>query len=442
MLIESSPKADEKMSIDTQKTSFPQTNRQQLPVQSGIDIPLSLLAVTPLEKGIIDLFLKNGEVTKADLISSLPYSRSKINNGISALIKKKYIKSSGAGEYTGGRRSIRFSMNGEFGMVAGVDIGATSIDIMLADLSGKRLARVSEPCNVRLGPVVILERVCRLLAILLDENNLPSERLISIGIGVPGPVDYENGMVVSPPIMPGWDGFHIVQYVQNDFPGSHVVVDNDVNVMALGEKFGGAARDHQNLIFVKIGTGIGSGIICNGEIYRGNNGCAGDIGHITVRKDGKMCHCGNTGCLEAMASGPAIAELGEKAAFEGRSPVLLKYFQSNGDKLRAEDVGLAASEGDQVAIEIIRSCGQMIGEVLAGLVSFFNPGMIVIGGGVSNIGNLLLSSIRQVVLRRSLPLATRDLRIVFSSKGLDAGVTGAMALAIKHIFCVEIPVED
>jgi predicted NBD/HSP70 family sugar kinase len=226
-----------------------------------------------------------------------------------------------------------------------------------------------------------------------------------------------------------------------DFPNARVVVDNDVNVMALGEKFGGAAKEVQNLIFVKIGTGIGSGIVCNGLIYRGNNGCAGDIGHISVRKDGKMCHCGNAGCLEAMASGPAIAELGEKAALEGKSSVLLKYWQANGDKLRAEDVGYAAGEGDATSIEIIRTCGQMIGEVLAGLVSFFNPGMIVIGGGVSNIGNLLLSSIRQVVLRRSLPLATRDLRIVFSAKGPDAGVTGAMALAIEHIFCVEYQIE-
>jgi glucokinase-like ROK family protein len=406
------------------------------------DSSVTSLVVTPLEKEMIDLFLKYGEVTKAVVIESLPFSRSKINGGISSLLKKGYIRSIGAGDYTGGRRSIKFGMNGEFGLVAGVDIGATSIDIIVADVAGRSYGRLSEVCNVRNGPIIVLERVCRLIEKILAENNLARNRLLGIGIGVPGPVDFENGMVVSPPIMPGWDGFPIIQTVQIDFPNAKVVVDNDVNVMALGEKFGGAAKGMKNLIFVKIGTGIGSGIICNGMIYRGNNGCAGDIGHISVRKDGKMCHCGNPGCLEAMASGPAIAELGEKAALEGKSSVLLKYWQSNGEKLRAEDVGYAAGEGDATSIEIIRSCGQMIGEVLAGLVSFFNPGMIVIGGGVSNIGNLLLSSIRQVVLRRSLPLATRDLRIVFSAKGPDAGVTGAMALAIEQIFCVECPAEE
>jgi glucokinase-like ROK family protein len=406
------------------------------------DSAVTSLVVSPLEKDIIDLFLKNGEITKAVVIESLAFSRSKINGGISSLQKKGYIRSIGAGDYTGGRRSIKFCMNGDFGLVAGVDIGATSIDIVVADIAGKTYGRLSEIINVRNGPIIVLERVCRLIEKILDENSFTKNRLLGIGIGVPGPVDFENGMVVSPPIMPGWDGFPIIQTIQLDFPNARVVVDNDVNVMALGEKFGGAAKDMQNLIFVKIGTGIGSGIICNGVIYRGNNGCAGDIGHISIRKDGKMCHCGNAGCLEAMASGPAIAELGEKAALEGKSSVLLKYWQTNGEKLRAEDVGYAASEGDPVSIEIIRSCGQMIGEVLAGLVSFFNPGMIVIGGGVSSIGNLLLSSIRQVVLRRSLPLATRDLRIVFSAKGPDAGVTGAMALAIEHIFCVECPTEE
>ena len=418
------------------------SNSNVIPLLEAEDLAVTNLVVTSLEKEMIDLFLKNGEITKAVIIDSLAFSRSKINIGIAALQKKGYIRSIGAGDYTGGRRSIKFGINGDFGLVAGVDIGATSIDIAIADIAGKTYGRLSEVINVRNGPIIILERACRLIDQILNDFSLAKNRLLGIGIGVPGPVDFENGMVVSPPIMPGWDGFPIIQTVQMDFPNARVVVDNDVNVMALGEKFGGAAREMQNLIFVKIGTGIGSGIICNGVIYRGNNGCAGDIGHISVRKDGKMCHCGNAGCLEAMASGPAIAELGEKAALEGKSSILLKYWQTNGEKLRAEDVGYAASEGDAVSIEIIRSCGQMIGEVLAGLVSFFNPGMIVIGGGVSNIGNLLLSSIRQVVLRRSLPLATRDLRIVFSAKGLDAGVTGAMALAIEHIFCVECQTEE
>ena len=190
------------------------------------------------------------------------------------------------------------------------------------------------------------------------------------------------------------------------------------------------SEDVENLIFVKIGTGIGAGIICMGEIYRGTNGCAGDIGHISVMKDGPLCPCGNTGCLEVMAAGPAIAERGVKALLDGKSAILSKFYELNRGKLRAEDVGLAAAEGDPVSFEIIRGSGKMIGDVLAGLVNFYNPGLIVIGGGVSNIGNLLLSSIRQAILFRSLPLATRDLRVGFSA-------LGAMALAIENVFYLE-----
>ena len=271
---------------------------------------------------------------------------------------------------------------------------------------------------------------------MLKENNLSLEKLYGIGIGVPGPVDFSAGTLVSPPIMPGWDRYPIIQTVQQWFPSANVVVDNDVNVMALGEIYQGVGKGVDNLIFVKIGTGIGAGIVCEGKIYRGSSGCAGDIGHIGVDKFGPLCHCGNKGCLEAVAAGPAIAERSLIAAQAGKSPILLKLYEKNGMVLRAEDVGDAAREGDALAVEIIRESGQFVGDVLDGLVKFFYPGVIVIGGGVSNLGNLLLSSIRQTVLNRSTPLATRDLHIVFSEIGPDAGVIGAVNLAMDYMFSI------
>jgi glucokinase-like ROK family protein len=269
------------------------------------------------------------------------------------------------------------------------------------------------------------------------ESGLDTERLLGIGIGVPGPVDFSLGTAVSPPIMPGWDCFPIRQTVQQWFPNANVVIDNDVNVMALGEIHQGAGKGVSNLIFIKIGTGIGAGIICEGKIYRGASGCAGDIGHISVSKSGPVCHCGNKGCLEAVAGGPAIAKRSLIAAQTGHSPFLSKKYETNGEIITAEDVGIAAREGDEFSIELIRESGQMIGDVLAGLVNFFNPEMIILGGGVSNLGNLLLSSIRQAVLNRSLPLATRNLNIVFSGTGPDAGIIGALNLSMDYIFTVD-----
>jgi glucokinase-like ROK family protein len=392
--------------------------------------------VTHSEKELVDLIRSYGELSKADLATITDYSRTKITSCINSLIKKKIIIANKTTEYSGGRRSKTFSLNPKLGFVAGVDIGATSIDLAIADFSGKILVRYAEPAFVKDGPIKILGHACSLLEKMLKENNLSSEKLNGIGIGVPGPVDFSVGMLISPPIMPGWDGYPIIQTVQQWFPSANVVVDNDVNVMALGEIYQGAGKGVGNLIFVKIGTGIGAGIVCEGKIYRGANGCAGDIGHIEVNKSGPLCHCGNRGCLEAVAAGPAIAERSLIAAEAGKSPILLKLYEKNGKVLRAEDVGDAAREGDALAAEVIRESGQFVGDVLDGLVNFFNPEVIVIGGGVSNIGNLLLSSIRQTVLHRSTPLATRDLHIVFSETGSDAGVIGAVNLAMDYMFSI------
>jgi glucokinase-like ROK family protein len=388
------------------------------------------------EEILIDLIRKYRELSKSDLVTLTDYSRTKITGCICSLLDKNIIVANNATEYTGGRRSKKFGVNGDFGLVAGVDIGATSIDLGIADFSSKLLVRYSEPASVKDGPIRVLGRVCSLLEKMLQGSNLNPEKLIGIGVGVPGPVDFSLGTLVSPPIMPGWDRYPIIQTMQQWSPNIHIVVDNDVNVMALGEVYQGAGKGVDSLIFVKIGTGIGAAIVCEGKIYRGANGCAGDIGHIGVDKNGPLCHCGNKGCLEALAAGPAIAERSLHAAQAGKSPIILKHFEKNGNVLRAEDVGNASREGDPVATEVIRESGQYIGDVLAGLVNFYNPGLIVIGGGVSNLGNLLLSSIRQTVLRRSLPLATRDLLIVFSEIGPDAGVIGAINLAMDNILTI------
>ena len=392
--------------------------------------------ITSSEKELFDLIRKYREFSKVELITYTGFSRTKVTSCIDSLLKKKILIGAVGTDYTGGRRSMKFRLNGELGLVAGVDIGATSIDLAIADFSWKILSRYSESALVHDGPITILGRACSLLENLLNENSLNIEKLDGIGIGVPGPVDFLKGTLVSPPIMPGWDRYPIIQTVQQWFPSANVVVDNDVNVMALGEINQGVGKGVDNLIFIKIGTGIGAGIICEGNIYRGFSGCAGDIGHISVDKSGPLCHCGNRGCLEALTGGPAIADRALIAAQAGKSPILLKHYEMNGKVLRTEDVGDAAREGDTLATEVIRESGQYIGDVLAGLVNFFNPEMIVIGGGVRNLGNMLLSSIRQTVLHRSTPLATRDLHIVFSETGPDAGVIGAVNLAMDYLFTI------
>lgn len=382
---------------------------------------------------LLDLVRENQALSKSALVELTQFSRSKITGCVNLLLEKGFLSEDGFGKNTGGRRSVLYTLNGNKGLLFGADIGATSLDLIVTNLKGKPLARHSEPALVRDGPIQILSRVNELFIQMVDQLGMTGQPVLAFGIGLPGPVDFKEGMVVSPPIMPGWDQFPVVPYMREVWPSTQVVVDNDANVMALGEIMQGAARGEKSIIFIKIGSGIGAGIICEGKIYHGVSGCAGDIGHICVDEDGPICPCGNRGCLEVLAGGDAIAELALAAVKEGQSEILQKYFEENQGKLSSRHVGEAAKEGDPVSIRIIRDSGHIIGEVLASLVNFYNPGMIVIGGGVSKFGNVLLSSLRQTILERSLPLATKDLKISFSSILEDAGVIGAANLALDFL---------
>jgi len=288
-----------------------------------------------------------------------------------------------------------------------------------------------------LSPETVLGRCSKLLLELINERGGTPDQILGIGVGVPGPVDFARGVLVAPPLMPEWENFPIRDFFKRTFTSAFVVVDNDVNIMALGEQRAGDGVSVDHFIFIKIGTGIGAGIISNGRIHRGNDGSAGDIGHICVDKSGPLCACGNIGCLEAMAAGPAITSKAIEAARNGTSPTLGQTRESNGGILRPEDVNAACREGDQAALDIIRESGKMIGDVLASLVNFFNPSHIFISGGISNFGNHLLVAIRQAVLQRSLPLATTHLSIKFSRMGPKAGIIGAISLALDYLFVVE-----
>jgi glucokinase-like ROK family protein len=313
---------------------------------------------------------------------------------------------------------------------AGVDLGATSIDVEVTNGRLEPVAAYSEPADIRSGPKVILRRVGELLAKAKADGAFT--KLDGVGIGVPGPVSFRDGVPVSPPIMPGWDRYPVREQLTREY-GCPAVVDNDVNIMAIGERNGGVAHSVDNFLFVKVGTGIGCGVFLNGEVYRGTNGCAGDIGHIQADANGPACTCGNIGCLEAVFSGAALAREANAAARSGTSPALAERLAQHGE-VTARDVAVGAVEGDVVCMQLIRDGGRRIGAVLAGMVSFVNPSMIVIGGGLAHLGHILLAEIRSVVYRRSLPLATGNLPLVLSELGPRAGVAGAAVLASEIAF--------
>ncbi len=395
------------------------------------------IMVDSAEAEIMRVLRRQRHVSRSEISHITGWSKAKASQEIRSLMDKGYLVEVGEGASQGGRKPRLLRINNQLGFIAGIDVGATSMDIALADVTGLIVQRRSEPADVHEPPDSVLGRCSDLLADMVKAQGGSPDRVLGIGVGVPGPVDFARGVLVAPPLMPDWENFRIRDYFKETFRSAYVVVDNDVNIMALGEQRAGDGEGIDHFIFVKIGTGIGAGIISNGKIHRGSDGCAGDIGHICVDKKGPLCACGNIGCLEAMAAGPAIASKAMEASRNGTSLVLSQMRDANGGILRPEDVNAACREGDQAALDIIRASGQMVGDVLASLVNFFNPSHIFIGGGIANFGNHLLVAIRSAVLQRSLPLATTHLSIKFSRMGSDAGVTGAIALALDYLFAIE-----
>ncbi|MCX5309583.1 ROK family protein [Streptomyces sp. NBC_00154] len=370
-----------------------------------------------------------GPQSRVALGDLVELSRSKLAFEIDRLLETGLVVPDGLAASRGGRRShnVRIAPSLRF---LGVDIGATSVDVAVTNAELEVLGHVAEPLDVRDGPVAVFERVLALVGKLREATS--AEHFDGAGIGVPGPVRFPEGVPVAPPIMPGWNGFPVREAMSQEL-GCPVLVDNDVNLMALGEQQAGVARSVRDFLCVKLGTGIGCGIVVGGEVHRGITGSAGDIGHIQVDPDGPRCACGNTGCLEAYFGGNALVRDATAFARSGRSTELAGRLASAG-RLTPEDVSAAAGAGDTAALDLIRWGGNRTGQVIAGLVSFFNPGLVVIGGGLTGLGHNLLASIRTQVYCQSLPLATGNLPIVLGELGQVAGVVGAARLISDHVF--------
>ena len=359
--------------------------------------------------------------TRAELAQSTGMARSTIAAKVDLLMRLGLVAPYGGGVSTGGRPPSLFALNPGARVVVGVDIGATHATAVLADLSGTVLAEAREQLDVADGPDIVLGWVVDVVARLLGDQQRPVVELAAVGIGLPGPVEHSTGRPINPPIMPGWDRYDVPGHVQQAYPVP-VLIDNDVNIMALGEQQT-QWPDVDDLVFIKVATGIGAGIISGGRLQRGAQGTAGDLGHVRVtRAEGVLCRCGNDGCLEAIAAGPALAERLRDAGIDART---------------SQDVVNLVRAGDVTAVQTVREAGRDIGEVVATLVNLINPSVVVIGGRLAEAGEHLLAGIREVVYRRSLPLATEHLRVVTSGAGDRAGVLGAAALAIGHVLSPE-----
>jgi predicted NBD/HSP70 family sugar kinase len=370
---------------------------------------------------LLQLFRDGQPHTRAELAELTGLARSTISLRLEPLIALGLVAPASEVVSTGGRPSASLVLNKSAYLVAGVDFGATHAMAALSDLGGNILVSIDTKRQVSDGPEVCLRWMIEELKHLLSGQGKSPENLLAIGIGLPGPVEHSTGKPANPPIMPGWDGYDVPARVNQEI-SAKVLVDNDVNVMALGERHV-SYPDVDHLIFLKAATGIGSGIISGGRLQRGAQGTAGDIGHVRVARVGDIaCHCGNFGCLEAVAGSPAI----------------IKNIVNQGLPIRnTSDLIDATKRAKVEAIQAVRQAGRDIGEVLSTCVSLLNPQTIVIGGTLALAGEHLIAGVREVVYSRSMPLASENLQIVQSKAGKEAGIIGASVMAIEHVLDAE-----
>jgi predicted NBD/HSP70 family sugar kinase len=318
---------------------------------------------------------------------------------------------------TGGRPPSLLGFNADAGLILAADLGATHSRVSVSNLLAEPIADTTAEIDIDLGPVAVLSWLDQTFRGLLTELGRPLAEVRGVGIGLPGPVDFSRGMAVNPPIMAGWHLFGVAEHCRAiyDVP---VLVDNDVNIMALGEYWVMEPKV-EDFLFVKVGTGIGSGLILGGTLHRGAKGAAGDMGHVRTTSDDAVCRCGNNGCLEATAGGGAIAA---------------RLRDAGHDAAHTRDVIKLVQEGNREATRSVRMAGRLIGQVLASTVNLLNPALIMVGGDMAKAEPQLLAGIREVVYQRSTTLSTTDLQITVSTLGDHAGITGAAAMVIEHIF--------
>jgi predicted NBD/HSP70 family sugar kinase len=367
--------------------------------------------------GVLKLVRKGTATTRNELAEQSGLSRSTLADRVQSLLALGLLQEITGVASTGGRPPATLTFNRSAGVVLVADLDTTHCRIAVSDLAATPLAERAFAFDVTQPAETILASVHAGFDELLRASGTAAERVRAIGIGVQAPVAFSRGEPVDARLMPGWEGFSITNWFSARY-STPVLVDSHVNLMALGEHWS-HWRDVDHLLYVTVGQSIECGIVAGGQVHRGAHGAAGDVAHVRVAgRDDVLCPCGNRGCLEAVAGGDALAARLTAAGLPASS---------------SRDVVAHAREGEPLALRAIRDAGRAVGEVLAECINFFNPGAIVVGGELAEAPQQLLAGVREAAIGRSLPMATRDLRMGSTQLGARAGVIGAAVMVIEHV---------
>jgi predicted NBD/HSP70 family sugar kinase len=376
---------------------------------------------------LLELVRSGRAITRGALQQATGLSRATVGQRLDRLFRAGWLREGAGGPVDsplGGRPSITLEFDDSHAVVLAADLDTRHARAAVLSLTGEFLAEHSGTLAIEDGPEVVLGELGHWFSELLEKAGHRADEVCGIGLAVPGPVDSETGRVVQPPIMPGWDGYDIRGRLSRAFTehtgaaAVPVLVDNDANLMAYGEQRTGHP-DCSAFVLIKVSTGIGAGVVVDGSIFRGADGGAGDIGHIRVGAEA-LCRCGSYGCLAAVASGGAVARRLAEAGVPAAS---------------GSDVRDLLASGHPEAAALAREAGRRVGDVLATVVTLLNPGVLMIAGDLA--GTPFLTGVRELLYQRALPRSTAHLDVVISRLGERAGLVGAGALVVEHLYAPE-----
>jgi glucokinase len=327
-------------------------------------------------------------------------------------------------------------MTGDGAPLLGVDIGGTKLAVAVSTSNGEVLAAQREPSRAEEGPDAMIARAADMARAVVAEAGLGMPDIEGIGIGCGGPLDPWRGVILNALNNPGWTNVPLVERIQAEL-GRPTFLDNDANAAALGEHRFGAGRGVRNMVYLTISTGVGGGLILDDRLFHGENGNAGELGHISVRvAGGRPCHCGSSGCIETYCSGTNIAARAREALErdEGATSVLADHVR---DEIRAEHVVAAARDGDPMACAIWNETTELLGGGIVSIIHAFNPQLVVLGGGVTHAGEMLFDPLRRVIAGRAMPWLSEAVTIVPAELGEHTGVLGAVAVALERMRMIE-----
>ncbi|MDX6664419.1 MAG: hypothetical protein QOG68_625 [Solirubrobacteraceae bacterium] len=365
---------------------------------------------------VIDVLRQTGMASRAEIARLAGLSRTTVSSLVVELQGSGLVMEVSGATANGsrGRPAVLLALQPAAGAVVGVDFGHTHLRVALADLSSRVLAERHRELDVDRAAEVALSAAAEVVAEVLEESGIDRSRVVGVGMGLPGPVDRNTGTLGSSVILPSWAGLQPARELERRL-GLPINVDNDANLGALGELSAGAARGHTDVIYLKLASGIGAGLILGGRLHRGVTGMAGELGHVLTNPDGPVCRCGNRGCLETVAAAPALLELLRAA---------------HGEDLTTRGLLRLAADGDVGSRRVLADAGRAVGRAVADLVNTVNPALVVVGGELGAAGEPLLDGIRASIERYALPAASDALEVVPGVLGDRAEVLGAIAHVI------------